>query len=113
MKNTRTDIENLIINYPLIELKMIANKEMKPYGNLIDYSIDTIKSAIEHYYDNDYSKLRSQIVSEACRGKYSVTLTMGNFSSFHSVEEITYMLERGLVKEGLVIFDKNITPIDE
>lgn len=113
MQDIRTNIENLIINYPLIELKMIARKEKKPYGSLVDYSIDTINSAIEHYHDSKYSELRNQVVSEACRGKYSVTLTLGNFSSFHNIEEITYMIERGLLKEGLIAFNINVTPIDE
>lgn len=113
MQNTRTDIENLIVNYPLIELKMIANREKKPYGSLTDYSIETIKLAIEHYHDTKYKELQEQVMSEACRGNYAVTITLGNFSSHHSKEEITYMIERGLIKEGLIAFDINVFEINK
>lgn len=109
MNYERTDIENLIVNYPLIELQMIANKEKKPYGSLVDYSIETIKLAIEHYYDSEYSELQNLIMSEACRGEYNVTLLLGSFSSFHSIEDIKYAIQRGLFKERLVVFDINVT----
>lgn len=113
MNNMRTDIEDLIINYPLIELKMIVNKEKKPYGSLVDYSIETIKSAINHYYDSEYIKLRNEIITESCRGMYDVSITLGNFSTNHTNDELIYKIERGLIREGLEIFNINVSQHDE
>lgn len=100
------DVETLCICYDKEDLEDFYYNERFKVNNLQSlkkYSRIALREAIKHYYDEKYIEIRKQVIEEAKKGTFIVNMTINNFVTEMSEEEMQQYITKALRYSQLTV----------
>lgn len=102
------EVETLCICYDKEDLEDFYYNERFKVNNLQSlkkYSRIALREAIKHYYDEKYIERRKQVIEEAQKGTFNVNMTINNFVTEMSEEEMQQYITKALRYSQLTVTD--------